>query len=361
MSDTPKRGGGPHPGPRTGFIVWRLVWTWIQTLLGFALMGGLVTGALLLVGLKPTIGVVFLSLWMVVPLFGWYFSAQVVKRLTGCRPPNPLNPEHARLVAIVDKLYPKTGLKRKPPVYVSPIKLPNAFATGRTPGQAFIAATEGLFQVGLNDEELEAVIAHELAHVRNFDVALNSMLAALGSLFALILATGLPRLFSPAFTDTTKAPLLDELSRKVKNERKRFFLPDGGVLGFVTMLAIFYIVSYLTKFVSLFVTRVRESAADAHACYWTGNPCALSMALQKIFVHARKHAADIRHGIITRGLSPLLFVNSLEDDDMESNERGRFIGAIRRWWKGLGENHPPVKTRMAVLDKMSGRACPRII
>jgi len=359
MSDTSKPGGGP--GPRTGYVIRRLVWTWVQTFFGFALMGGLVTGALMYVGLKPTIGVVFLSMWMIVPLFGWYFSAQVVKRLTGCRPPNPLNPEHARLVAIVDKLFPKTGLKVKPPVYVSPIKLPNAFATGRTPGNAFIAATEGLFQVGLTDAELEAVIAHELAHVRNYDVALNSMLAALGSLFSLILATGLPRIFSPNFIDTTRAPLLEELSRKVKNERKRFFLPDGGVLGFVTMLAIFYIVSTMTKFVSLFVTRVRESAADAHACYWTHNPCALSIALQKIFLHVRKHSSDIRHGIITRGLSPLLFVNPLEDDEIDASEGGGVFAAARRWWRGLGENHPPIKQRMAVLDKMSGRACPRIL
>lgn len=360
MSKSTRPGGRATRSPH-GFIVWRLVWTWLQTLAGIALMGGLVTAALLYFGLQLTWGALFLSLWIIIPLLGWYFSGHLVKRLTGCRAPNPHNPEHQRLVRIVDKLFPKTGLAVKPPVYVSPIKLPNAFATGRTPGHAFIAATEGLLQVGLTDDELEAVIAHELAHVRNYDVALNSMLAALGSLFSIILASGLPRIFNPAFISTSRAPLLDDLSEKVRNHKKRFFLPDGGVIGFITMLILFYIVSTLTKFISLFVARVRESAADAHACYWTGNPCALSMALQKILLHVKKHAADIRHGIITRGLAPLLFVSPLEDDELDLEAAGGMVGGLRRWWRGLGENHPPIRQRLDVLDKMSGRACPRVI
>jgi len=360
MAHVPNSAGGPSRDPRQSALR-RLVWTWLQTLLGTAVMGGLVTAALVVFGIKLSWGFAFLGLWMVIPLFGWYFSAQMVKRLTGCRPPNPYNPDHMRLVRIVDKLFPKTGLKVKPPVFISPIKLPNAFATGRTPKHAFIGATDGLLDVGLTDEELEAVLAHELAHVKNYDVALNSMLAALGSLFSILLATGLPGRFGPAVISTTRAPLLDELARKVKRDQKRFFLPDGGVLGFVTMMILFYIVSAGVKLVSLFVTRVRESGADAHAVYWTSNPCALSMALQKIVLYTEKHAADIRGGIITRGLTPLLLVNPLDDGSYDGESDKGTLAGFRRWWRSLGENHPPVRERLNTLDSMSGKSCPRVI
>lgn len=355
----------PRPGgdPVRRAALARLLWTWVQTLLGTAIMGGLAASALAILGLSLTWSAAFFSIWMLIPVVGWYFSAQMVKRLTGCRAPDPHNPEHQRLTRIVDALYPKTGLAVKPPVFISPIRIPNAFATGRTPSQAFIAATEGLLDVGLTDDELEAVLAHELAHVRNYDVALNSTLAALASLFSLVLATGLPSLFAPAIMQQSHAPLLDKLDGRVRSEKKRFFLPDGGVLGFVTMLIIFYVVSAGAKLVSLFVTRVRESGADAHAAYWTGKPCALSMALQKIVLYTATHQADIRGSIITRGLTPLWFVSPFDDGRFPGGkgQTGGILKAIRRWWHELGENHPPVHKRLDDLDRLSGSSCPRAI
>src|SRR5207237_2494036 len=115
----------------------RLVFTGAQTLLGFALMGGLTAWALMFFGLHWSWGVAVLSFWAIIPVVSWWHSATMVMKLTGCKPADPMNPDHARLIAIVDRLYPKTGLPVKPPVYISPIKLPNAFATGRSPRHAF--------------------------------------------------------------------------------------------------------------------------------------------------------------------------------------------------------------------------------
>lgn len=338
----------------------RLVITWIETLLGTLVMGGLTAAAMIMIGFHWTTGAAILALWILLPIIGWYHSANIVKRLTGCIPADPQNPQHQRLISIVDKLFPKTGLTKKPPVYVSPLKIPNAFATGRTPKEALIAATEGLLQLDLTDDEIETVLAHELAHVATYDVAINSLLAALGSLFSLILAAGLPGMFSPQVISTTRAPLLDELSTKVKARKRRFFLPAGGLLGFTMMMILFYLVSSFTKIVTLFVTRSRENAADALAVRWTGNPCALSMALQKIVVFAKDNPSDIRNGIITGGLIPLFLVNPFEEFHTSEKEKGDLLDAIWHWWGRLGENHPPIDERMKHLDRMSGGSCPRL-
>lgn len=345
-------------GLNTGAIRRRLFFTWVQTLLGVALLAGLTAGAFVLLGFSWSVGVIVLLVWSLLPLLSWWHSGTLVLKLMRCQPPNPNNANHRRLVQIVDQLYPKTGLTVKPPVYISPIPLPNAFATGRSPRHSFIAATEGLLHVGLTDEELEGVLAHELAHVKSRDVAIGSFTAVLGSLFAILLAGGLPRLFHSAFT-SGDAPLLDKLSHKIKHEKKRFFLPEGGFFGFVVMLAIFYLVSIFTRLATMFVGRTRESAADILAAQWTGNPCALSMALQKIRHFMDNHRPDLRLIIITRGLTPILLVNALEDES-EDAEGGSLGTRLRRWWRHLGENHPPVRKRMEALDDMSGGSCPRL-
>lgn len=349
-----------QPGFNAGAVSGRILWTWIQTLLGIGLLAALSVGTVLFLGFNWGIGVGILCLWLILPVFGWYFSSNLVIRLMRCQPPDPRNPNHARLVRIVDALFPKTGLSVKPPVYISPIPVPNAFATGRSPSQAFIACTDGLFEVGLTDEELEAVLAHELAHVKSRDVAITSLAAVLGSLFSILMAQGLPGLFHSVFTPQRgNGDLLGKLSSKVKKDKKRFFLPDGGIFGFLIMLVIFYLVGFFTKLVSMFVSRARESGADAYAAQWTGNPCALSTALQKIYLWITTHRNDIRLRMLTRGLAPILFVSMLDEEGAEGN--GGLLSRLRQWWRSLGENHPPVPERMKMLDKMSGKACPRII
>ncbi|HEY9773690.1 MAG TPA: M48 family metalloprotease [Planktothrix sp.] len=339
----------------------RLTATWLQTAFGIGLMGALVALALHVCGVHWGFGVAILSLFAILPIVSWWFSAPLIKRLTRCAPPDPTDPEHMRLVRVVDKLYPKTGLSVKPPVYVSPMPIANAFATGRSPKNAFIAATEGLFMVNMTDDELEAVVAHELAHVANRDTAITSMVAAMGSLFSLLLAAGLPWLFKEQFVSRSNAPLLNKLTRKVQR-KQRFLVPAGGFFGFILMLVLFYIISIFTKFITLFVGRTRESAADAYAALWTKNPCALSTALQKLVLFEQQNGGNMRMMVLTRGLEPLLIVNAFGEDDFSPEKHdGSTTGSkMRRWWNRLGQNHPPVAERLVTLDKLSGGSCQRV-
>ncbi|HEY9715989.1 MAG TPA: M48 family metalloprotease [Trichormus sp.] len=343
----------------SGATNFRLFLTWIQTVLGLAAMGALLAGAVHLLGFHFGWGVALLSIMAVLPLLSWYCSAPLIKRLMRCVPPDPEDPDHMRLVRIVDNLFPKTGLPVKPPVMISPLPIANAFATGRSPRSSFIACTEGLFYAELTDEELEAVVAHELAHVKNRDTAITSLIAAMGSLFSLLLAAGIPSLFRANFISKTNAPLLNKLSRKVRQQRKRFFLPAGGFVGFAVMLVLFYIISIFTKLLTLFVARSRESAADVYAAQWTKNPCALSSALQKLVLFEEINGGNVSLMVLTRGLTPLLIVNAFGEDSHNDAPRG-LLSRLRSWWQRLGQNHPPVEKRLKVLDSLSGGTCPRV-
>jgi Zn-dependent protease with chaperone function len=258
-----------------------------------------------------------------------------------------------RLVRLVDELFPLTGLKKKPEVLVSPIPMPNAFATGRNPDNAFIAATEGLFSCKLTDAEIKAVLAHELAHVKAHDVAITSLTAVLASLFAILLSTGFPRFFQSAFVGKND-DLLDKLSNKVKTNKKGFAAPAVGVAGFFLSLVLFWIISFFAKFITLFVSRARESAADVVAVRWTGDPCALSTALQKIVDWSERHAMLMRLRMMLDGMGPLLFVHLGEGRHNEDDGPSK----LSKWWHDIGANHPPMDQRLEMLDVLAGQTCP---
>lgn len=327
---------------------------WIRTFMGVLLLAALAGGAMTWLGINLGITSLILGLFTIVlPTFSWYNSATMVKRLMRCQPPMPGNRDHQRLVRLVNELYPATGLKVKPEVLVSPVPIPNAFATGRNADNAFIAATEGLFMVDLSDEELKAILAHELAHVKNHDVAITSLTSVLGSLFAIVIATGFPSFFNQNFVRSDR-DLLGKLSDKTKSDKKNFATPAVGLVGFFISMAIFAVVSFFAKFITLFITRARESGADALAAQWTGNPCALATALRKITDWMNRNQLLLQMRIMMDGTKPMLFLSFNENEDKPTTLGGKFS----KWMRELGEAHPPVPARIEVLEAMAGSTCP---
>src|SRR5579859_2895033 len=107
--------------------------------------------------------------------FAYFFSDKIALWSSGARPVT--REQLPRLYQVMERLAAKASLP-VPKLYVVPDAAPNAFATGRNPRHASVAVTEGLLQL-MNDDELEGVIAHELSHVRNFDILTSSIAATL--------------------------------------------------------------------------------------------------------------------------------------------------------------------------------------
>jgi len=331
-------------------ILRRRIETWLKTLLGFLLMGGLIFAALWAFNFSFQFKVGF---WLAYPLLtvvGWWFSAQISLYMMKCVPADPNNPRDARLIAIVDRVWKKTGLKYKPPVYISDNAMPNAFATGPIHSRAVVAATRGLFECGMTDDEIEAVFAHELGHVYNYDVATNSLISILSSVFFLVFDSGVRGWLAT----------IRWLRNMLGLRPEQRILPPIVVTILSNLLgyAILWVSQQLTKFIQLFVVRSRESGADAIGAHFTGNPCALASALIKLVDYVEKHRPTGRDAELARVLRVCMTIDPLFDTVKAPPAPTTIWQKIVRFWQDLQLTHPPVEERVYQLERMNGGPCP---
>jgi heat shock protein HtpX len=209
-----------------------------------------------------------------------------------------------------------------PRAYVIPDADPNAFATGRDPQHASIAVTEGLLAM-LNREELQGVVAHEMAHIRNLDIRLMTVVAALIGMIVLVSDWSLRAM---RFGGGRR-------SGKSKNG-------GSGAIG-ILLLAIWLLAvilaPFLAQLMAMAVSRTREYLADATGAQLTRNPLGLANALQKL-----EHASAATKAI-KRGTAHLCIVDPLER--RLDNREGRFAD--------LMATHPPMHRRIEALKKMA--------
>lgn len=338
----------PHDDPRFPAVRRRLIETWLKTIFGYLLMGALVFAAFWFFGFSYRFQLGFSTLYMLLPVVSWWFSAQISLYLTKSKPADPNNPDHQRVQAIIDRLFPKSGLTVKPPFYVSADPRPNAFATGPIHSRAVIAMTEGLLRTGMTDDEIEAVFAHELGHVKNYDVGINSMIAIMSSLFFAIVDAGVRTLLA-AFGWLKKA---------VGLRPEQPILPV--ILTNILMYVIFWFTNQISRLIQLFVVRSRESGADATGAYMTGNPCALASALLKLVAYAERNRPHGRDAEMFRVLRPMMIIDVLFDSTTPEPPPTGVWDRIVRFWQSLQLTHPPVPERVYQLKRMNGGSCPGI-
>lgn len=186
----------------------------------------------------------------------YYNSDKIVLSMNRARPAT--HEEDQKLVNILDALVVSSGLTHKPRLYVVDSAQPNAFATGRNPQNAVICVTTGLLEK-MDYYELEGVIAHELAHVRNYDIRLSAVVSVMVG-FVVMLADWLTNLvFFDRDDDRNSNPIV--------------FLIG---LVFLILSPIF------ASLMQLAISRRREYLADATAIEFTRNPEGLISALQKL-------------------------------------------------------------------------------
>lgn len=272
--------------------------------------------------LLPLLGFSMSALAAGLAWHGYRSGPERVLWATGARElTNPLTPEHRQLVNIVEEMAIASGVPR-PRIHLVPDTDPNAFATGNHPTRAHVAVTEGLLTT-LSRDELQAVIAHEMGHIKNLDVQLMTLLAGLVGAIA-IMSDGMWRILR-------RGGRIGGLSRK-KNDL-------GPVLIIVIVL---WIVSWMlaplvTRLLALGVSRRREYLADAMSAQFTRNPMALATALEKI------EAVSGPTGSMKHGTAHLCIADPL----------GRRVNASDSRVSDLFGTHPPMALRVARLKAMA--------
>ena len=220
----------------------------------------------------PLGGVVLTVVAAALATYAWRTGAQKVLWSTGAREVlDPQTPDERVLVNVVEEMSIASGLPR-PRLWIVPDDDPNAFATGRDERDAHLAVTAGLLRA-LDRDELQAVVAHEMGHIRNLDVRLMTILAALVGTVALV-GDGVFRMLRGGARFSG--------GRRAKRGGK-----GGGAAPLVAVLVVVWVVSWLlapfvTRFLAMSVSRNREFLADAMSAQFTRNPTALATALEKI-------------------------------------------------------------------------------
>jgi heat shock protein HtpX len=237
----------------------------------------------------------------------YFFSDKIALMSSGAQPVT--REQLPRLYEVMERLVGKAQLPM-PKLYVIPQPAPNAFATGRNPSHASVAVTAGLMEL-MNDDELEGVIAHELSHVRNYDILITSIAATLAGAITWIAHMGRWAMIFGGYGN----------SRDNRN---------GGGLAALLMLIVAPIAALL---IQLGISRQREFAADASGAKMVGHPYGLISALEKLGAYNKRIPMDV-----SPTTASLFIVAPLTAGQVFS---------------GLFSTHPPLTERIAVLRNMT--------
>lgn len=275
---------------------------------------GVVVGYLIGGGPAPTI--IALVIALVTALTSYWKSDQIALRVSRAVPADPAT--YQRLHNLVEGLCIASGLP-KPGVYVTEDPAPNAFATGRNPQHAAIAVTTGLLEK-MNRVELEGVVAHELSHIRNYDILVSTIAVVLVGTVAIL-------------TDLSLRMMWWNGGRRSREGDRANGSNPLALIGFVLLI----VAPIVAKAMQASVSRRRETLADVSACQMTRYPPGLIAALEKLKADTTTtHAASMAtaHMWIEQPLS------GVRDD-------GR-LG----WFHRMFDTHPPLDERIALLKEL---------
>jgi heat shock protein HtpX len=259
----------------------------------------------------PTGMKIALAFAIVMNAVSYFFSDKIALKTSGAQPVT--REQLPRLYAVMERLAAKANLP-VPRLYVIPEEAPNAFATGRNPRHASVAVTQGLLEL-MDDEELEGVIAHELSHVRNYDILTTSIAATIAG----------------AITYLAHMAQWGMIFGGYGGERDDDREGRGGAFAAIAMMIL---APFAALMLQLFLSRTREYSADETGARMVGQPYGLISALQKLGAYNQR--------IPTTALAPttaaLCIVKPL-------------IGG--GGLASLFSTHPPLEDRIAALRQMT--------
>ncbi len=249
----------------------------------------------------------FFIIALAMNMIGYYFSDSIAIKMTRSYPVSAS--EAPELYDIVGRLAQRAGMPM-PRIFITPSEQPNAFATGRGPSHAAVAVTEGILRL-LSRSELEGVLAHEIAHIKNRDVLTGTIAAAMAGAITMIanmLQWGL--IFGGLSGDDEEG---------------------GGILGLAGSLLMIILAPIAAMLIQMAISRSREFVADADGALLAGRPQGLAEALLKLERGARQIPMQVNPAT-----SHLFIVNPLSGQSLAR----------------LFSTHPPIEERVRRLNEM---------
>lgn len=282
-------------------------------------------------GVAVALGVLFRAGIAIVPIaiviaiamaWGSYFASdRIALAASRARPAD--GPEYARYHNLVEGLCIAAGLP-KPRLYIVDDPAPNAFATGRNPKHAALAVTTGLLAI-MNRVELEGVLAHELSHIRNYDILVSTVAVTAVGAVALMADLGMRFMWFGGRSD-----------RRDNN--------DSGGLGMILVLlsfALLILAPFAAQLMQFAMSRRRELLADVSGVELTRYPPGLISALKKL----KGDQAVVHYA--TRATAQLWIESPLDREDHTEGAKHK-----RNWLNRKFDTHPPLDERIAALEAM---------
>jgi heat shock protein HtpX len=265
----------------------------------------------------PVLTIAALIIGLIQAMASYYGGASLVLGSVHARRLLPDDDKHKMVLNVIEEM---RLAARMPPIkaYVMPDPAPNAFATGRDPAHSYICVTQGLIDQ-MDREELQGVLGHEMAHIRNYDIRTMMMIAVLVGGIALL----------------ADFVYFGGLSNNNDHDE------EGGNLLVIAVFILAVLAPILSQLLAMAVSRQREYLADASSVEFTRNPRALTRALERLAAIE----APIKNA--SRGTAHLFIINPLEGAHKEDNEG---------WLDNLLSTHPPLRRRIERLRAMGGGA-----
>ena len=262
--------------------------------------------------------VVALVVWVIMNLVAFFQGDSILLAISKARKIE--RDDHPRLYNIVEEMKIASGLEKMPDVYIIDDPAPNAFATGRDPSRASVAITTGLLQK-LNRDELQGVIGHEIAHVKNRDVLLMSLCSVLLGTIVILAYYATYMLFFSSMTGGRRSS------------------GGGGSAGAIILIvgiALMILAPIFARLIYFAISRKREYLADASSALYTRYPEGLASALEKI------GGSTVQLKSANQATAPMYIANPFR-------QKGKAAA-------DLTSTHPPLSERIRILRSMAGGA-----
>lgn len=252
----------------------------------------------------------------------YFYSDRIALAASRAKPAD--GPEYRRYHNLVEGLCIAAGLS-KPRLYVVDDPAPNAFATGRNPSHAALAVTTGLLEM-MNRVELEGVIAHELSHIKNYDILVSTIAVTAVGALALMADVGMRFMWWGGRS-----------SRRDNNSSNQL----GAIIG-ILALALLVLAPFVARLMQFAMSRSRELLADASGVALTRYPPGLISALEKL----EDDKAVVHHA--TRATAQLWIESPLDRDQQRKTKKGK----KGSWLNRAFDTHPPLADRIEALKAM---------